>query len=120
MRRRDEQLPREVGRAAEGFLVEEVAPPADGLPDREARSRDVEILPDRQPPAPRVAAPQENAADHATVDGEPTLPEREDFTGELAVVVEVEQHVVQARTHEAAEQGQLGRLEQALGVDAPP
>ena len=62
-----------------------------------------------QPPPPRVAAAHEDAADHAAVDGEPALPHREDLPGELEVVVEVEQHVVEAGADEAAEQRRARR-----------
>src|SRR5262249_31351508 len=67
MRRRDEKSPRQVRRRAEGLLVEEVAPAADGLTEGEARSCDVQIRDGgeprrerRTPPpreAPRDAAP---------------------------------------------------------------
>src|SRR5688572_7452208 len=53
MRRRDIELPRQIRGTTERFLVEEVPPATDGLPDRQRRPGHVEPARDRQPPPPR-------------------------------------------------------------------
>ena len=116
--RRDEELPRQIRRRAEGLLVEEVAPASDGLPERQARRGDVEIGPHGQPPEPGVAAADEDAAEDPAVDGESALPDGEDLRGSHRVVVQVERDVVEARAHETAQERELGRLEEVLGVEA--
>ena len=116
--RRDEELPRQIRRRAEGLLVEEVAPASDGLPERQARRGDVEIGPHGQPPQPGVAAADEDAAQDPAVDGESALPDREDLRGNHRVVVEVERDVVEARADQTAQERELGRLEEVLGIEA--
>src|SRR5262245_51559023 len=90
---RDVELPRQIRRRAECLLVEEIPPSPDGLADREARGGDIEVGQHRKAAPPRVAAAQEHAADHTTVNGETAFPDGEDLGGYLTVVVEVERDV---------------------------
>src|SRR5262249_46442091 len=82
-----------------------------------ARRRETEVGEGGQPARERVAAPQEETADDAAVNGEATLPHREDFSREAEVVVEVEGDVIQSRTDEPAEQAKLRGLEHAIGIE---
>src|SRR5215467_4816509 len=117
MRRRDEKPPRQVRRRAEGLLVEEVAPAADGLTEGEARSCDVQVRDGGQSARERVTTAHEETADDAAVNGEAALPHREDFSREAKVVVEVEGHVIQSRADEPAEETELRGLEHAIGIE---
>src|SRR6266508_623044 len=120
MLRRDVESPRQVRGRAEGLFVEEVAPPAYGLAQCQARRRDVQIGDGRQAAPQRVAAAEEETAQHAAVDGEPALPHGEDLGRKASVVVQVEGDVVEARADQAAEEAQLAGLEQVVGIDAAP
>src|SRR4030095_15286974 len=73
VRWRDEELPRQIGRTSERFLVEEVPPSPDGLPEREAGCRHVEELAEWQAPTPRVHPADEHAGDHPAVYREAAL-----------------------------------------------
>ncbi len=115
---RDVELPRKRGRRAERLLVEEVAPAPDGLSEREARRRDVEIAEQRQPAAPRVHAADEDPAQHAAVDGQAAFPHGEDLRRLTGVVLEVEGDVVEAGAHQAAEERELRGLEQRLRIES--
>src|SRR5262249_25667545 len=103
VRRRDEEAPGQVRRGAERLLVEEVAPAPDGLTEGGAGRGDIGVGGGGHPGRERVAAPHEEPADDAAVNGEATLPHREDFSREAEVVVEVEGDVIQSRTDEPAE-----------------
>src|SRR5262249_23677307 len=117
VRRRDEEAPGQVRRGAERLLVEEVAPAPDGLTEGEARRRDIEVGDGGQPARERVAAPHEETADDAAVNGEATLPHREDFSREAEVVVDVEGDAIPSRPDEPAEQAKLRGLEHATGIE---
>ena len=52
------------------------------------------------------------------MDGESALPDGEDLRGSHRVVVQVERDVIEARAHETAQERELGRLEEVLGVEA--
>src|SRR5215470_12773263 len=117
MRWRDEKPPRQVRRRAEGLLVEEVAPAADGLTEGEARRCDVQVRDGGQPARERVTTAHEETADNAAVNGESALPYREDFSRVTEVVVEVEHDVIQSRADEPAEETELRGLEHAIGIE---
>src|SRR5262245_49424189 len=70
--------------------------------------------------APGVAPADEDTADHAAVDGEAALPDREDLRRLARIVVEVEEHVVEPRADETAEERELGGLEERLGIEPAP
>src|SRR3972149_3793872 len=78
------------------------------FPQRQARPRDVQVPAHGQPPPPRVAASDQDAAQHAAVDGEAPFPDRPDLARELRVVVEVERDVVEPRAHEPAPEAAWG------------
>ena len=119
--RRDVEPPRQARGCPEGLLVEEVAPPAYGLSQRQARRGDVQVGDGRQPAPQRVAAAEEETSQHAAVDGEPALPHSDDLGREAAVIVEVEGDVVETRADEPAEEPELAGLEQIVGIyGAPP
>ena len=115
-RLRDVELPRQVGRPPERLLVEEVAPPADRLREQEGRRHDVQIGEKRQPLGPDVGTAREQPRDEAPVDRQATLPDREHPPPRLRlVVVEVEEDVVEPGADQAADQGDLRRLEKVVG-----
>ena len=118
VRGRDVELPGQLGRSPECFLVEEVAPAPDRLSDGEARRRHVEIRSQRETARPRIPAPDEHAGDHATVDGQPSFPHCEDFRRQASIIVEVEQDVIEPGADEAPEQSQLGSPEERFRVES--
>src|SRR5574342_279939 len=118
VRRRYVQPPRQIRGRAERLLVEEVAPPPNGLAQREARCGDIQVRDGRQPLPQRVAAAEQEAAQHTSVDGEPALPHGEDLGREPPVIVEIEKDVIEAGADEPAEETKLGGLEQAVWIYA--
>ena len=110
--------PGQVGGGTEGLLVEEVAPAPDGLADRDARRDDVERPPDRQPLPAGDPEAGEDAGDQAAVDREPTLPDRRDLPGVLAVVVPVEDDLVDPGAHESRDDRPLRGVEELVGGHA--
>ena len=116
--RRDVELPRQIGRAAEGFLVEKVAPPTDGLSEHHRRRGDVEPAQDRQPPPVREPCADQRAHDQPAVHGEAALPHRDDLRWIAAVVVPVEDDLVDARAREARQDRPLSGADDVVGWKA--
>src|SRR5262249_18780532 len=73
---------------------------------------------ERQAPCPRIRAADQQPSEHAAVDRETTFPDGDDLRRHPCVVVEVEEHVVEARADQATEERELGRLQQRLGIEA--
>src|SRR5213083_2387507 len=101
--RRDVELPRKVRRPAERLFVEEVPPASDRLAERDRGGRDVETSEDRKPPAVRQPHADEGTQDQPPVDREPALPDGDDLPWVPAVVIPVEENLVEPRSHEARE-----------------
>src|SRR4029450_3367514 len=115
MLRRDVELPRQIGRPAKGLLVEEVSPAADRLPQDHRRRRHVEAAEDRHVPAPRQPDADERAHDQAAVHGEPALPDRDDLGRIAAVVVPVEDDLVEPRADETGQDTPLPPADDVVG-----
>src|SRR5262245_53892674 len=103
MRWRDVELPGKVGGTTEGLLVEEVAPASDGLADGQAGRGHVEPAEHGQSPQVREPGAHQRAHDEPAVDGEPALPDRDDLRGIAAVVVPVEDDLVETCPHQTGQ-----------------
>src|SRR5712692_744243 len=115
VRRRDVELPRQGGRPAERLFVEEVPPAADGLSDGDAGRRRVETAQDRQAPPMGEPEPHDGPGDEPAVDGEAALPDRDDLRRVLAVVIPVEDHLVDPGPHQPGENRPLRDADEVLG-----
>src|SRR3989304_6039897 len=102
MWRRDIELPGKRRRRAERLLVKKVPPAPDGLPQGQARRDDVEVGQEREPLAPRVPPAERETAQEPAVNGQPSLPHRDNLLGKLSIVIEVERHVVEPRPDQRA------------------
>src|SRR5215510_15107157 len=115
MLRRDIELPGQIGRPAEGFLVEEVPPAADRLPQHHRRPCHVESAEDRHVPPPCQPHPDERAHDEAPMHGKPALPDGDDLRRIAAVVIPVEDDLVEPRTDETRQDGPLPYADDVVG-----
>src|SRR5262249_42628978 len=111
---RDVELPGQVRRPPEGFLVEEVPPAPDRLPDRDAGPRPTEAPQDRQPPSPRQEHAHERPHDEATVDGESPFPHSHDLRRVLSVIIPVEDHFVDTGADQPRENRPLRRTDDVV------
>lgn len=97
--------PRQVGRAAESFLVHKVTPAADTLTDEIAKRRDIQHGEQVHLADLRDDAAAQHAADDAAVNAEAALFDVEDFHRVRDVLVaRVEDDVVKTRADDATEQ----------------
>src|SRR5262245_9832683 len=98
VRRRDVELPGQRGRAPERLLVEEVPPSPDCLAENDAGCRDVEATQDGQAPQRGQPHAHQYSDDEPAMDGEAAFPHREDLPRMLAVVIPVEDDLVESRS----------------------
>src|SRR5262249_850749 len=94
VRRGDVELAGHGGGPAERLRVEEVPPAPDRLAEHHRRSRDVETAQNRHVPLPREEDADERSHDQPAVHREPALPHRGNLPRVCAVVVPVENHLV--------------------------
>ena len=85
------------GLAAVRLLVHEVAPPPDRLAEHNVRQREVENVQKTLFLDLGGDEQRDCGGDDSAVDCEAALPDREDLSRVLLIVVELEQHVVQSR-----------------------
>src|SRR5262249_36307440 len=112
---RDVELPRQIGRSAEGFFVEEIPPSADGLPEHHRWRGDVEPAQNRNPPAVREPRADQRPDDEAAVHRESTSPHRDDLRRMAAVVVPVEDALVEPRARESRQDRPLPGADDVVG-----
>src|SRR3989442_1810554 len=113
--RRDVEPPRKIRRSAERLFVEEVPPASDRLAERDRGGRDVETAEDRKPPVVRQPRADEGTQDQPAVDREPALPDGDDLPWVPAVVIPVEENLVEPRSHEAREDRPLPAADDVVG-----
>src|SRR2546428_610795 len=113
--RRDVELPRKIRRSAERLFVEEVPPASDRLAERDRGGRDVETAEDWKPPVIRQPRADEGTQDQPAVDREPALPDGDDLPWVPAVVIPVEENLVEPRSHEAREDRPLPAADDVVG-----
>ncbi len=112
---RDVELPRQIGRTAEGFIVEEVAPPADRLAEYHVGPHDIEAAQDRELPPVREPHTEQRPHDQAAVHGEPAFPDGDDLPRIPAVVIPVEGDLVEPRTDQTGQDRPLPGADDVVG-----
>src|SRR5882724_1097214 len=115
---RDVELPRQIGRTAEGFIVEEVAPPADRLAEYHVGPHDIEAAQDRELPPVREPHTAQRPHDQAAVHGEPAFPDGDDLPRIPAVVIPVEGDLVEPRTDQTGQDRPLPDPDDVVGGEA--
>ena len=116
--RRARHPPGSGGVGAERLDVDEVAPPADRLREDEPADREVGHGQELHLPPAADEAAHEKSADHAAVDGDAALPEVEDADRVVRVDLPAEDHVVEARADDPADDRADDDVEHPVGVEA--
>jgi len=96
--------PRQRRCRSESLLVEEVAPSADRLPQRQQRRQVVQHRGVRDLPDPAHHPVTEEHRDDAAIDGKSAIPSVKDPRQILRIVVPLERHIVKARADDRARQ----------------
>src|SRR5207249_11533982 len=78
-------------------------------------ARDVETAGYRKPPAVRQPRAEEGTQEQPAVDREPVLPDRDELAWRPAVVIPVEENLVEPRSHEAREDRPLPAADDVVG-----
>ena len=103
---------------AVGLLVEEVAPPADGLPQHQPGRDQI----GQRPEADLFPLGEDQRGDHAAddgaVDGDAAVPDVQHADGIVRVLLPLKDHIVDARKHDGRGDGQQRVVQHAVGVDA--
>src|SRR5436309_3537348 len=115
---RDVELPRQIGRPPEGLFVEEIAPAADGLSEHHRRGGHVEPAENRQPPPIREPRADQRPDDETAVHGEAAFPHRDDLRRIAAVVIPVEDDLVEPRAGEPRQNRPLSGADDVVGRHA--
>ena len=85
--------PGQIGLSAVGFLIEEIAPSADRLSQRQGWNEHVGQLQKRELPRPAEKCAGDQPCDDAAVDREPAVPNFDDVSRVSAVVGPLKNHV---------------------------
>ena len=101
---------------AEGLLVEEVAPAADGLPQHQTRRDEIRQRPEGDLFPLREDQRGDDAADDRAVDGDAALPDEQRVDGIGGVLIPLENHIVKAGEDDGRGHGQQGVIEHTIGV----
>ena len=112
-----DHAPGQIGGGAEGLLVYEVAPAADGLADEEAQGGHIQHGGHLQLTQLGHEPAEHQGPDDAPVDGKAALPDVEDLDGVAPILVAVvKDAVVEAGADDGPYQAHQHRIDEAVGV----
>lgn len=113
----DQDGPREIGRRAVGFAVEEVAPASDGLRQCHGREQEVGDIENGKLLEMTEQDGREETEKKAAVDGEAALPDIEDAREVVAIEIEIEENIISASADDAEREDEKGEVQDGIRIE---